>query len=459
MRSFPGREVTGAAGGNVTSMSRSVRWPSILGALLVSTPLFAAELYSVTDLGSLGNPRGSGASALNGAGDAVGYAFVAGSSYVHAVLNHKGTLTDLGTLGGTQSLARAVNDHGQIVGWAYAEGGTTQRAVLWSGGAPVDLGTFGGPIGDAHDINDLGVVVGSAFDAQGLERAFRWDGTLHDLGTLGGTQARAYAINDWGDIVGMAAPASNDRFHAFFGKAGSPLYDLGTLGGKTSHAYDVNENGHVCGWSQVGWSPTASRGFFWADGVMKDLGTAGGEYSAGFALNDRDEVVGMTSLADGRYVAFLWRSGVLVDLNTLLPEGSGWFLTRAWDIDEHGVIVGEGLLNGEARAFVLAPASLTSVPEATPPRSVRFLGASPNPVVASARFDFELPAESRVRLEIFDVSGRRLREVVDGRYPAGRSSVAWDGLDATGARPAGGVYWASLDVNGRRWTKAVSVAR
>lgn len=440
-------------------MSRSIRWTTAIAVLLAATPSRAQELYSVGDLGSLGNPRGSGASALNGQGDAVGYAFVSGSTFVHATLNHRGTLTDLGTLGGTQSLARSVNSAGDIVGWAFAAGGTAQRAVLWRGGAATDLGTFGGPIADAHDVNDPGIVVGSAFDAQGLERAFRWDGTLHDLGTLGGTQARAYAINNWGDIVGMAAPVSNDRFHACFGKAGSPLYDLGTLGGKTSHAYDVNESGHVCGWSQVGWSPTASRGFFWANGVMKDLGTAGGEYSAGFALNDHDEIVGMTSRADGQYVAFRWKAGTLTDLNTLLPQGSGWFLTRAWDIDENGIIVGEGILNGETRAFALTPSSLTSVPMAAVPGAIRLLGARPNPVVSIAHFEFDLPASGRARLEIFDVSGRRVREVADGTFPAGRSSLAWDGLDARGARPPGGQYWACLTVDGRRWTRAFAVAR
>ena len=441
------------------SMPTRVRWWSLLACLLVAAPVAANELYSVADLGSLGNPRGSGASALNGAGDAVGYAFVAGSTYLHAVVNHRGTLSDLGTLGGPQSIARAINIRGEIVGWSNLAGDSTQRATLWTDGVPAGLGTFGGPHSDARDINDLGVVVGSSFNAQGQERAFRWDGSLHDLGTLGGTQARAYAINNWGDIVGMATPLSNDRFHAFFGKAGSPLYDLGTLGGKTSHAYDVSERGHVCGWSQVDWDPVESRGFFWADGVMKDIGTAGGEYSACFALNDRDEVVGMTVRPDGQYVAFIWKNGVLSDLNTLLPPGTGWLLVQAWDIDANGVIVGAGMLNGESRAFVLAPSSLTSVPAAVLPSAVSFLGARPNPVVERTRFEFDLPAVSRAHLEVFDLSGRRVRDVADGWFPAGRSGVSWDGLDAQGRRPAAGVYWASLTVEGRRWTKTIALAR
>lgn len=439
-------------------MPRSVRW-SILGVLLLASHASATEYFSIADLGSLGGPRGSGASALNPSGDAVGYAFVPGTGDVHAVLSHAGRLTDLGTLGGRQSLARAINASGDIVGWAYPAEDGLQRAVLWRGGQAIALGTFGSHFSDARDINDDGIVVGSSFDAQGRERAFWWDGTLHDLGTLGGTQARAYAINDWGDIVGMAAPASDDRFHAFLGKRGSPLYDLGTLGGKVSHAYDVSETGHVCGWSQVGWSPTESRAFLWEDGVMKDLGSAGGGYSAAFALNVHDEVVGRSTRADGQSVAFRWRSGQLVDLNALLPANSGWALQSASDIDDNGVIVGEGTFMGEARAFAMTPVTATSVTDPGAPAAVRLLGARPNPIVAGSHFDFELPQLSQARLELYDLGGRRVREIAAGWFPAGHTSLAWDGLDDAGRRPAPGAYWASLTVDGRRYTKVFALAR
>jgi probable HAF family extracellular repeat protein len=177
------------------------------------------------------------------------------------------------------------------------------------------------------------------------------------------------------------------------------------------------------------------------------------------AISDHDEVVGMTARPDGQYVAFLWKNGVLSDLNTLLPGGTGWLLVRAWDIDGNGVIVGEGELNGEARAFMLAPSSTTSVPAPSVPAGVSFLGARPNPIAGPARLEFDLPAASRAHLEVFDLSGRRVREVADGWFAAGRSGVTWDGLDSQGRRPAAGVYWASLTVDGRRWTKTIAVAR
>src|SRR6187399_3054085 len=137
-------------------MPTRVRWWSLLACLFVAAPAATNGLYSVADLGSLGSPRGSGAVSLNGAGDAVGYAFVVDSPYVHAVINHRGTLSDLGTLGGPQSVARAINVRGEVVGWSNLQGGTTQRATLWSNGVAVGLGTFGGDHSDARDINDHG---------------------------------------------------------------------------------------------------------------------------------------------------------------------------------------------------------------------------------------------------------------------------------------------------------------
>ena len=48
------------------------------------------------------------------------------------------------------------------------------------------------------------------------------------------------------------------------------------------------------------------------------------------------------------------------DLNALLPRGSGWVLNNAWDINDKGQITGNGLHNGNARAFRLTPPSRQS---------------------------------------------------------------------------------------------------
>ena len=432
--------------------------PAALAAMLLAATAGAADLYTVTDLGTLGGTRGSGAYSLNGHGQAVGYSFVPGSTYVHAMVNSYGAVTDLGTLGGTQSLARSVNSLGHVVGWAYPPGQTLQHAFLWKDGVMTDLGTFGGQSSDADEINDDDLVVGSAFDSLGRERAFWWkDGAMHDLGTLGGSQSRAYSVDKWGDVVGRALTDGDVTYHPFLGKPGGPLYDLGTLGGFTGDAYAVNDLAHVVGWSQLPGNGTQSAGFFFADGTMKSIGTLGnGFYSAGFGINDNDVVVGQTTRADGVTLACLWQNDQLVDLNSLLVPGSGWVLTSANDIDDQGAIVGEGVHNGHARGFLLTPSSTLGV-NGWPPAEVRFAGARPNPVRDGALLGFDLPAAAHVTLAIYDVRGRRRCALADGDYGAGHAEVAWNARDGAGTPLPPGAYWARLVVNGRAFSRALVV--
>ena len=435
---------------------------AVLGGLLLAALAAAparAALYQVVDLGSLGGLPGAGAVALNGQGESVGYSFVPGG-LVHAMLNRSGTVIDLGTLGGTQSLARAVNRQGDVVGWAYRTGETSPRAFLWRAGVMSDLGTFGGARSDANDINTAGAVVGSAFDAAGRERAFYWTGgALQDVGTLGGSQARANAINDWGDIVGMAAPPGDDRFHAFLAKPGSPLVDLGTLGGFTSYAYDVNASTGICGWSQISFSNPDSRGFFWTNGVLKSIGTLGGFYSAAFGLNDAGDLVGASTRSDGSMAAVIWRQNQLTDLNTLIPAGSGWNLYRAWDIDENGVIVGEGISpGGEQRPFLLAPAALADAQDGGV-RELALAAASPNPARFGTTLRFTLPERAAIRLDVHDVRGARVRTLAEGDAAAGEHARPWDLRDAQGAAVPPGLYWARLQLGGRVLTRSLVVAR
>jgi hypothetical protein len=58
--------------------------------------------------------------------------------------------------------------------------------------------------------------------------------------------------------------------------------------------------------------------------------------------------------------ATLWTNGTATDLNTLIPEGSGWTLLEARGVNARGQIVGTGVRNGDERAFLLTPTTNTS---------------------------------------------------------------------------------------------------
>jgi len=64
----------------------------------------------------------------------------------------------------------------------------------------------------------------------------------------------------------------------------------------------------------------------------------------------------------------------------------------------------------------------------------------------------------RVRLEVFDLSGRRVAVPLDAPLAAGTHTVAWNGADAAGRRLANGVYLIRLDAGGRRDTRRIVLA-
>ena len=61
-----------------------------------------------------------------------------------------------------------------------------------------DLGTLGGSTSIATAINEAGQIIGTAATPSGQMHAFLYDGTMHDL-CVGGTPQ---GINHWGQVVG-----------------------------------------------------------------------------------------------------------------------------------------------------------------------------------------------------------------------------------------------------------------
>ena len=98
---------------------------------------------------------------------------------------------------------------------------------------------------------------------------------------------------------------------------------------------------------------------------------------------------------------------------------------------------GKGLFRGYLGA--------SDVPGGNLPGLVRLDQNVPNPFNPSTTIKFSLAAEGPVTARIYDVSGRLVKSLLEGRHrPAGDHSLTWHGNDDTG-RPAGsGVYLYSL---------------
>jgi len=90
---------------------------------------------------------------------------------------------------------------------------------------------------------------------------------------------------------------------------------------------------------------------------------------------------------------------------------------------------------------------------------LRLLPNAPDPFNPLTTLRFVLSVSARVQLEIFDVRGRRVVELVNGRYPAGEFSVNWSGRDSDGRNLASGAYYARLTGQGQIDTERLLLVR
>ncbi len=317
-----------------------------LSVLLTCSVTRAADMYIVTDLGTLGGEF-SAAWSLNAHGVAAGQATLPPLEDLRAV-TWNGTTNDLGTAGQRQSVAFAINDTGTVAGVSFELGEIGGTAVRWDAGVATVLGAF-----TPRDLNNAGVIAGvqtTTVNGISVRTAVRHDGTLTGLGTLGGDYSAAHAINDAGWIVGTSNDAGG--WSRAFLWSGTML-DLGTLGGNWSQALALNDNGWIVGVSETtGGSPHACVFEVSSEGIVRnriDLGELGTTGSHAFGVNNNDQVVGTSE-----WRAFIWEAGQMHDLNTRSRDAT-WELTHAMAINDAGQIVGRGRHGGLWRAFLLTP--------------------------------------------------------------------------------------------------------
>jgi flagellar hook assembly protein FlgD len=73
----------------------------------------------------------------------------------------------------------------------------------------------------------------------------------------------------------------------------------------------------------------------------------------------------------------------------------------------------------------------------------------PNPFNASTVIRYSLPDNARVKIEIFNILGQKVRTLVDEVQTAGYKTVEWNGTNAQNRTVASGVYFYKIDMGGK----------
>lgn len=294
------------------------------------------------------------------------------------------TVTDLGTLGGTYSLAGGLSNSGWVEGYSFLSEETNKRPFLWHNGVMTDIGTLGGPNADAgYRPNDSGNVGGASetgtldpyaenFCGYGTDLIclpILWRNDLRKmipLPTLGGNNGWAATVNDVNQVAGVAENTTEEptctgtsqvwQFKPVIWTDGR-VHELPTFpGDPVGMAWGINAWGQATGYS--GNCTTGFHALVWQDGRAIDLGNLGGSMNnGGDDINDWGQVAGYSDLAgDSTMHGFLWQKSTgMVDLGTLAGDvGSdgdginnlGQVVGGSWDADgndrayiwQHGVM-------------------------------------------------------------------------------------------------------------------------
>ena len=86
--------------------------------------------------------------------------------------------------------------------------------------------------------------------------------------------------------------------------------------------------------------------------------------------------------------------------------------------------------------------TMTDAPRGGNGSAINFLRLVANPwLTGSAAIDFGVATAERVKIQVFDASGRWVRTLADRGFVAGTHRLTWDGADASGRMSARGVYF------------------
>jgi hypothetical protein len=87
------------------------------------------------------------------------------------------------------------------------------------------------------------------------------------------------------------------------------------------------------------------------------------------------------------------------------------------------------------------------------------LALAPNPLTSGTSIKLAIPVSGVASLKVYNVQGRLVRTIMDGRFEAGEYNVDWNGANSAGRRVASGIYFMKLETQKGSLVKKMVVSR
>jgi len=129
--------------------------------------------------------------------------------------------------------------------------------------------------------------------------------------------------------------------------------------------------------------------------------------------------------------------------------GSGWNAAKAVPLDSTSYDVNPGIVLSSLDGYELdfefqkAPTGIREIeePGADHPDAFGLSQNYPNPFNPQTIIRFTLPSDARVKIEIFNILGQKVKNLVDQELSAGVKEISWDGKDSQGTEVGSGIYF------------------
>jgi len=103
--------------------------------------------------------------------------------------------------------------------------------------------------------------------------------------------------------------------------------------------------------------------------------------------------------------------------------------------------------------FELQTATSIDIAAISPPQSFSLGQNYPNPFNPATVIEFSLPERQQVKMDIYDISGRKIRTLIERTMAAGAHKTVWDGRNDNGEHVSSGMYIYRMTAGAYKFSK------